>query len=259
MLDEPDCRLLTLVGPGGVGKTRLALEAAARRIDRYQHGVHFVPLVGVPAPDLLAPAVAESLQFKFDNAHSAIPARDQLVDFLRERDTLLVLDNFEHLLDARDLLTQVIEQAHRGDRFDPTRDRDGHRRPRPLRPARFPAGRARPARDDNPVHVDARIGARGSALVTGGWDSSAVLLPCRAPNGATSYPTCNTTSSAPSSALALGSAKQRLPMPRVRRPLTPPNQRHVAERQAGCLLEPAERDFPDEREYVALACPWGAA
>src|SRR5207249_2676978 len=100
MLDESDCRLLTLVGPGGVGKTRLALEAAARRIDRYQHGVHFVPLVGV-APDLLAPAVAESLQFQVDSAHSALPARDQLVDYLRERATLLVLDNFEHLLDAR--------------------------------------------------------------------------------------------------------------------------------------------------------------
>jgi predicted ATPase len=111
MLDESDCRLLTLVGPGGVGKTRLALEAAARRIDRYQHGVHFVPLVGVPAPDLLAPAVAESLQFQVDSAHSALPARDQLVDYLRERTTLLVLDNFEHLLDARDLLTEVIEQA----------------------------------------------------------------------------------------------------------------------------------------------------
>jgi predicted ATPase len=85
--------------------------------------VHFVPLVGVPAPDLLAPAVAVSLQVQIDNAHSAISARDQLVDYLRERAALIVLDNFEHLLDARDLLTDVIERAPQVELLTTSRER----------------------------------------------------------------------------------------------------------------------------------------
>src|SRR3954466_4270838 len=66
LLEDPACRLLTLVGPGGAGKTRLALEAAARRVERYPHGVHFVPLVSVTSPEFLAPAVADSIQFVVD-------------------------------------------------------------------------------------------------------------------------------------------------------------------------------------------------
>src|SRR5439155_16750798 len=111
LLDEPDCRLVTLVGPGAVGKTRLALEVAARRVEHYSHGVHFVPLASVASPDFLAPAVAESMQFSVDGAHSGFSAQDQLLDYLGERSTLLVLDNFEHLVESSGLLSEVIERA----------------------------------------------------------------------------------------------------------------------------------------------------
>jgi len=111
LLDDPRCRLLTLVGPGGAGKTRLALEAAARRVDRYPHGVHFVPLASVASPDFLAPALAESIQFAVDAVHSGFSAQDQLLDYLGERSTLLVLDNFEHLVEGSGLLSEVIERA----------------------------------------------------------------------------------------------------------------------------------------------------
>ncbi|HEY1513146.1 MAG TPA: adenylate/guanylate cyclase domain-containing protein [Gaiellaceae bacterium] len=123
LLDDAGCRLLTLVGPGGAGKTRLALEAAGRRVDRYPHGVHFVPLVSVASPEFLAPAVAESIQFAVDVVHSGFSARDQLLDYLSGRSTLLVLDNFEHLVEGSGFLTELIERAPQVELLTTSRER----------------------------------------------------------------------------------------------------------------------------------------
>jgi predicted ATPase/class 3 adenylate cyclase len=82
-------RLLTLTGPGGTGKTRLALQAAAELVGSLRDGVFWLPLTGLTDPELLASEVAQT-----------IGAPDDLTGFLRGRELLILLDNFEHLLEA---------------------------------------------------------------------------------------------------------------------------------------------------------------
>ena len=94
-LDDPDCRLLTLVGPGGAGKTRLALEAVRERRSDYLEGVFFVNLAPVGAAANLPVTIAGALDLPL---HEKQPPRAQLLNHLQERETLLLLDNFEHLL-----------------------------------------------------------------------------------------------------------------------------------------------------------------
>jgi predicted ATPase/transcriptional regulator with XRE-family HTH domain len=108
LLDEPDCRLVNLFGPGGIGKTRLALAAARQTLDAFPDGVYFVSLVPVRESVLIARAIAEVLGFTF---YGQTDPKDQLLHYLSQKQLLMVVDNFEHLLDGADLLSDIVRQA----------------------------------------------------------------------------------------------------------------------------------------------------
>jgi predicted ATPase/DNA-binding NarL/FixJ family response regulator len=107
-LGDPACRLLTLVGPGGIGKTRLALEAAARVQAAFRDGVYFIPLQSLGSAELLVYTIAEALGV---GLYEETSPRGQLIQYLNPRRLLLVLDNMEHLLDAADLLVSILAGA----------------------------------------------------------------------------------------------------------------------------------------------------
>src|SRR5262249_45854991 len=88
------CRLVTVIGPGGIGKTRLALEAAGTLRRDFPDGVYFVPLAALSSGSLLVSTIADALTFPL---YGEGDPEAQLLAFLRERRMLLVLDNFEHL------------------------------------------------------------------------------------------------------------------------------------------------------------------
>jgi predicted ATPase len=108
LLDDPNCRLLTLMGPGGMGKTRLALETASSAVGAFSHGVFFIPLTPVSTASGIVPAIAETIGLQF---YDHAPLKQQLLEYLADKHMLLLLDNFEHLISSEDLIADLLSAA----------------------------------------------------------------------------------------------------------------------------------------------------
>lgn len=108
LLRNPQCRLLTLIGQVGIGKTRLAIEVASTQGELFPDGVYFVPLVSLPSPEFIVPTIADALGFTLS---ASIDPKLQLLNHLREKCLLLVLDGLEHLLEGAGLLAELLQQA----------------------------------------------------------------------------------------------------------------------------------------------------
>src|SRR5436190_15690589 len=103
-------RLVTLIGPGGVGKTRVALAVALELVDAFADDVWFVDLSPLRGHRLVAASVARALDVRESGGRSA---HELLIDALRERQALLVLDNFEHVLDAAPFVADLLSRCPR--------------------------------------------------------------------------------------------------------------------------------------------------
>lgn len=109
LLEQPDVRLVTILGAGGIGKSHLAQELARRQLQRTQAGVFFVSLAAVGDAESMIPAIMDALGYPPQTDRRSL--EQQLLDYLQPNQLLLVLDNFEHLLTGTGLVNAILRVA----------------------------------------------------------------------------------------------------------------------------------------------------
>jgi hypothetical protein len=108
LLLDPTCRLISVLGPGGSGKTRLALEVGHDLRYQFAHGVYLVPLSALGSAEALTSSIADALGLVF---RGVLPRKTQLQDYLRPKQVLLILDSFETILEARKQVVELLRAA----------------------------------------------------------------------------------------------------------------------------------------------------
>jgi len=114
-LNDSQCRMLTIVGPGGIGKTRLAIETASQCQSDFADGIYFIPLAPIQSSRFVVPVIADSIGFMLQGESSLNP-KSQLFNYLKEKNILLLADNLEHLLgdsSVTELFSELLAQAAR--------------------------------------------------------------------------------------------------------------------------------------------------
>lgn len=132
LLGADSVRMVTLAGPGGIGKTRLALAVAAELARRraasphtFPAGIVLVDLAAVDNPNDIMPSIASSMKFEPDSRPGAPPLVDQLTSYLRDRDLLLILDNAEQLVGATRPISALLQHTTRPTMLVTSRQRLG--------------------------------------------------------------------------------------------------------------------------------------